>query len=59
MLTSKIDGPCKNRKMYMTHLYMQKDTEHRISLHYYFFIIINIVIIDGVALVLKYICVYI
>lgn len=26
----------KTEKMYMAHLYMQKDTEHRISLHYYF-----------------------
>lgn len=27
----------KTEKMYMAHLYMQKDTEHRISLHYYFY----------------------
>lgn len=45
-------------QMYITHLYMQKDTEHRISLHYYF-IIINIVIIDDVAIVLRiYMCIY-
>lgn len=48
----------KTEKTYMAHLYIQKDTEHRISLHYYF-ITINIVTIDGVAIVLKiYMCIY-